>query len=150
MYKNLSQPLTACGNTPIERKQTRRRGREPLAVYSPLTSPENNILTRRSFSTIKPVHFLPPSKPPRLLFVKRNAVNLMWFSVSCLVDYKKTLWFYIWLYITDSKRHQLLHTLTGRLTQASTSKDLVVKSLLFWGNFVINCRISCSECVTFE
>ena len=96
MYKNPSQPLTAYGNTPVERKQTRRRGREPFAVYSPLTSPENNILTRRSFNTIKQVHSLPPpSKPPRLLFVKRNAVNLMWFSVSCLVDYKKTLWFYI-------------------------------------------------------
>jgi len=85
---------------------------------------------------------LPPPKPPRLLFVKRNAANLMWFSVPCLVDYKKTLWFYFWLYVTDSERHQLLHTLTGRLTQASTSNDIVVKSLLFWGSFVINYRIS--------
>jgi len=65
-----------------------------------------------------------------------------WCGFQCLVDYKKTFWFYIWLYITDSKRHQLLHTLTGRLTQASTSNDIVVKSLLFCGNFVINCRIS--------
>jgi len=46
------------------------------------------------------------------------------------------------LFITDSKSHRLLHTLTGRLTQASTFNDIVVKSILLCGNFVIDCRIS--------